>query len=801
MPYRNDAPEFEYFASCLAGLEPLLADELKSLKTRRVRPLGGGVAFFGNALAAERVCLWSRIAARVMLVAGRVDARDADTLYEGAVAIAWEDIVAGGASIAVRAHGTNEELRNTRFTALKVKDAVCDRLREQTGTRPDVDAQNPDIVIDVRVNERRATLSVDLAGDSLHKRSYLDERDGDDAPLGCAHAAALLESCGWRERFNEGWGLFDPVCGDGFVVTEAASVAADLAPGLLRERWGFFAWAAHSEKDWSGLLDEADERFDAGLARLLGGQAAVGNGAPDVDRVRIVGVSASSPSVARAREHLKRAGLRQVASVEAAAADGAFAVLERVNRIVSAAQDASGAQPPAAAAGEAPAAAEAAGEEQPQSQPQSQTALLVASASPLDRDPGDARAVSEAAAFASAAKGALAGSLFASVGAQGNAALFGVSPMQSGKVGRGRIEAVFELFDRPPAQLRTIVVPDSFGGADHVVEVHDKNAEQFAARLRKVFKERRKWAKREEVFCYRVYDADLPDYAAAIDIYDGAAEAEGKRFVHVAEYRAPSSIDPAVARRRFDDILALVPVVLGVRPDHVFSKVRERSKGGAQYRNAGRRSYVTHTEEMGLVFEVDLAGYLDTGLFLDHRDTRAMVGGMAQGARFLNLFAYTGTATVHAAAGGASRTTTVDLSSTYLDWAQRNMEANGFTGRNHLYVCSDVMSWIRDARRAGERYDLIFVDPPTFSNSKSMGARTWDVQRDHVELLVGVSRLLSRDGVAVFSCNLRTFKPDFAELERLGVELEDVTQQTIPRDFERNPRIHKCYLLRRAKKD
>lgn len=801
MPYCNDASEYEYFASCLPGLEPLLANELKSLKMRRVRPLGGGVAFFGNALAAERVCLWSRLAARVMLVAGRADVRDADALYEDVAAIAWEDIVSSGASIAVRAHGTNEELRNTRFTALKVKDAVCDRLRERTGTRPDVDAQNPDLAIDVRVNEHRATVSVDLAGDSLYRRSYLDERDGDDAPLGCAHAAALLSASGWRERLGAGWGLFDPVCGDGFVVTEAASVAADLAPGLLRMHWGFSAWAAHSEEGWDALLAEADERFDAGLTRLLGCRAAVSNDAPDLDRVRIVGVSASSPSVARAREHLKRAGLRQVASVEAASADDASTVIERVKRVVSSAQ------------GERrfkgrPESVETASEAvsgQPQDRcladGQPQPALFVASVTPIDRDPSDARAVSEAAAFAAASQAALPSSLFAAVGTRSYASRFGVQPAQSIQVGRGRIEALLEIFDQLPKRSCSIVVPDSFGGADHVVEVCDKNAEQFAARLRKVFKERRKWAKREGVFCYRVYDADLPDYAAAIDIYHGAAEAEGRCFVHVAEYQAPSSIDPALARGRFDDILTLVPVVLGVRPDHVFSKVRERSKGGAQYRNAGRRSYVTHTEEMGLVFEVDLAGYLDTGLFLDHRDTRAMVGGMAQGARFLNLFAYTGTATVHAAAGGASRTTTVDLSSTYLDWAQRNMEANGFVDRSHVYVRSDVVSWIRDARRVGERYDLIFVDPPTFSNSKSMGARTWDVQRDHVELLVGVSRLLSRDGVAVFSCNLRTFRPDFAELERLGVELEDVTQQTIPRDFERNPRIHKCYLLRRVKKD
>ena len=336
-------------------------------------------------------------------------------------------------------------------------------------------------------------------------------------------------------------------------------------------------------------------------------------------------------------------------------------------------------------------------------------------------------------------------------------------------------------------------------------------------------RERRKWAQREGVHCYRIYDADLPEYAAAIDLYEGAGDAQGITYAHVAEYQAPKSVDEAKARARFEDILAIVPVVLGIRPDHVFSKARLRARGGGQYRDAGGRSYVTHTTESSLRFEVDLGGYLDTGLFLDHRTTREMVGRMAQGKSFLNLFAYTGTATVRAAAGGARSTTTVDLSGTYLDWAARNLEANGFVavyadeegGRRegraargpqrslkssqHQLVRADVTRWIQEARRTGKRYDLIFVDPPTFSNSKSMGKRTWDVQRDHVELLIGVSRLLTADGEAIFSCNLRSFKPDTEALERYGVEIEDITASTIPHDFERNPRIHHCYRVHKAR--
>ena len=349
-----------------------------------------------------------------------------------------------------------------------------------------------------------------------------------------------------------------------------------------------------------------------------------------------------------------------------------------------------------------------------------------------------------------------------------------------------------------PAGGNVIEIPDSAGGAPHKVEVFEQASEQFAARLRKVFKERRKWAAREGVTCYRVYDSDLPDYAVAIDVYTGAGDARGNTYLHIAEYAPPASVDPVKARHRFNDALAIAPIVCSVRPDHVFSKTRIRDKGGSQYRNAGHRAYSTTIEENGYQFEVDLAGRLDTGLFLDHRATRKLIERKADGARFLNLFAYTGTASVYAAGGGAASTTTVDLSQTYLDWAKRNMMANGFKGADHVFERADVMRWITDARRSGKRYDLIFVDPPTFSNSKAMGKRTWDVQRDHVELLIGVSRLLSEEGEAVFSCNLRSFKPFVDELEKYGVEIEDISPETIPEDFARTPKIHKCYLVRRG---
>ena len=701
----HTSEELEFFASCLPGLEGLLADELHALGVRRTRPLGGGVAFFGAPKAALRACLWSRLASRVLCVEGRVGAADSDTLYQGVYALPWEDILLLGKSIAVRARGTNEGLRNTKFTGMRVKDAICDRLRELRGERPDVNVAHPDIAIDVRIHEGKATVSVDLSGTPLNDRAYFGRNAPDTMPLLCSYAAALLAYAKWGERAGEGFRFVDALAesrgedeksrGLSVLEREARAIVLDEAPGAARSRWGFSSWRRFDEETWNALLDDADERAQESLRPL----------------------DASAPQLV--------------------------------------------------------------------------AAVLI--------DPANDNAVSAAgdAAFVRAAADAPARSVFACIGGEGAAESFGAEPSLCEELGRGRVSIKVRLFDTPPAAPVTIVVPDMFGGAEHVVDVHDETSSQFASRLRKVYKERRKWARREGVSCYRVYDADLPGYAAAIDLYAGAGEDEGKTFVHVAEYAAPSSIDELKARHRMSDILAITPVVLGVPPERVFSKTRRRDRGGSQYRDAGERSFVATVEEDGSLFEVDLAGYVDTGIFLDHRDTRHMVGEMAAGGDFLNLFAYTGTATVHAAACGARTTCTVDMSATYLDWARRNMANNGFSGRAHRFERADVMQWITSARRDRRLFDLVFVDPPTFSNSKSMGRRTWDVQRDHVELLIGVSRLLREGGRAVFSCNLRTFKPDFESLEKYGVEIEDITTQTIPHDFERNPRIHKCFIVRR----
>lgn len=737
---------YEFFARCASGFEPLLATELKNLKAKRVRPLKGGVAFFGTVREAYRTCLWSRVASRVLLVLARVDASDAEALYAGAKTVDWTAHVGEGASIAVYAHGMNDNLRNTQFTAVKVKDAVCDRLREERGSRPDVHSKRPDVAIDVAVRSEKATISLDLSGEPLHRRGYRTDGVQTEAPLKETLAASIVLAAGWESAACAGGAFVDPMCGSGTLLVEAAMIAADMAPGIMRDYWGFSGWALHDADLWGALVDEADDRLARGLEAM----------------VRIVGTDIDEKSVQIARENAKRAGLAGYVDIHVADA----ACLGDVLGVGAVTGDAPG---------------------------------LVAV-----NPPYGSRLSSEAqlpAVYAALAKGVSAvpdGWTLAVITPDETIdAALGLVPYETVALYNGPLPAELRLYETAPsARIELPVV--SLAGEECAVTVGERTSDQFIARFRKVAKERMKWARKNGVSCYRLYDADLPDFAVAIDLYEGAGASADERFVHISEYEAPSTIDADRAKRRFRDALAIVPTVLGLDSSHVFSKTRRRDKGGGQYRDARGRSHVVQTSESGYRFEVDLGGYLDTGIFLDHRKTRELVGSMAEGARFLNLFAYTGTASVHAAGGGAASTVTVDLSQTYLSWAERNMRMNGFGGRNHTYVRADVLRWISEERASKRRYDLIFVDPPTFSNSKSMGRETWSVQRDHAELLIGVSRLLAKGGRAVFSCNLRSFKPDTEKLERYGVRLTDISADTIPEDFARNPKIHKCYIAERV---
>ena len=308
-------------------------------------------------------------------------------------------------------------------------------------------------------------------------------------------------------------------------------------------------------------------------------------------------------------------------------------------------------------------------------------------------------------------------------------------------------------------------------------------AVDFANRLQKNIKKIEKWAKQQGLDAYRLYDADLPEYNVAVDRY-------GDHIV-VQEYAAPKNIDENKARQRLLDAVTATLQVTGIETNKLILKVRQKQKGTNQYEKLANKGEYFYVNEYGAQLWVNLTDYLDTGLFLDHRLTRKMLGEMAKGKDFLNLFAYTGSATVHAALGGAKSTTTVDMSNTYLNWAEQNLILNDIEGKQHKLIQADCLQWLE---KCDCQFDLIFVDPPTFSNSKRM-EDSWDVQRDHIKLMRNLKRILRPNGTIVFSNNKRGFKMDFEALDELGLSAVEISAKTLPLDFERNKQIHNCWVV------
>ena len=322
---------------------------------------------------------------------------------------------------------------------------------------------------------------------------------------------------------------------------------------------------------------------------------------------------------------------------------------------------------------------------------------------------------------------------------------------------------------------------------DRTSSVTPEVAVDFANRLQKNIKKIEKWAKQQGLDAYRLYDADLPEYNLAVDRYAD--------HIVVQEYAAPKNIDENKARQRLLDAVNATLQVTGIETNKLILKVRQKQKGTNQYEKLANKGEYFYVNEYGAKLWVNLTDYLDTGLFLDHRLTRKMLGEMAQGKDFLNLFAYTGSATVHAALGKAKSTTTVDMSNTYLNWAEQNLLLNDIEGKQHKLIQADCLQWLEKCDR---QFDLIFVDPPTFSNSKRM-EDSWDVQRDHIKLMTNLKRILRSNGTIVFSNNKRGFKMDFAKLEELGLSAVEISHKTLPLDFERNKQIHNCWLLQKDK--
>ncbi|MGB0721971.1 MAG: bifunctional 23S rRNA (guanine(2069)-N(7))-methyltransferase RlmK/23S rRNA (guanine(2445)-N(2))-methyltransferase RlmL [Gammaproteobacteria bacterium] len=696
------------------GVTEVLRGELKALGVEP-RPQGPAALSCEGSLAdAYRVCLWSRLANRVLMPLYEAQVASPEALHAWVMDLPWEEHLTEQGTLAVDCTSGGHILPHTKYAALKVKDAICDRFRARTGERPSVDTETPDIALNLHVRNDRARLSLDLSGGSLHRRGYRTQAG--EAPLKENLAAALLIRAGWRTIAPKGAGLYDPLCGSGTLLIEAAMIALDVAPGLTRTRFGFSAWLGHDHDAWSALHQEAEKRRAEGakLAPVL------------------VGCDVDTRVLSDAAANALRAGVADFIRFE--------------HRHLSA--------------------------KPPKGLPE--RGLLITNP-PYGERLGDVNELS---------------TLYSTLGdlmqalPRWRAAVFTGNPDLAAYIG-APADRGWDFFNGP-IECRLLL----YGDRPEL----GPEARMFANRLRKNLKHLGRWARRAGVGCYRVYDSDLPEFAFAVDLYTGSGPDEGRRWAHVQEYQAPARIDPDKAERRRLGAVGAVAEVLELPRNAVVLKRRQQQKGREQYQRMEQSGHFHQVDEGPARLRVNLTDYLDTGLFLDHRPVRALLRDRARGKRFLNLFCYTATATVQAALGGAERSLSLDMSQTYLDWAEQNFRLNGMDLAAHRLKRVDCLDWLRNAPDAGERFDLVFMDPPTFSNSKRMEG-VLDVQRDHVALIRAAMDVLNPGGCLVFSNNFRRFRLDAEALSDLVVA--DITRTSLDEDFKRNPRIHQCWTIER----
>ncbi|MEM9256238.1 MAG: bifunctional 23S rRNA (guanine(2069)-N(7))-methyltransferase RlmK/23S rRNA (guanine(2445)-N(2))-methyltransferase RlmL [Pseudomonadota bacterium] len=715
-----------WFATCPRGLESLLADELQQLGAESTQETVAGVHFTGPRGLTYRACLWSRLANRVLWPLAQIDAADGDELYRGLRAMDWGRLFAPGRTIAVDCVGTNAGIRNTQFGAQRSKDAVVDWFRDHTGQRPSVDRRQADVRISVRLQKRRAQIGLDMSGGSLHQRGY--RLDTGAAPLKENLAAALLLRADWPGMAARGGALVDPMCGGGTLLIEGAMMAADIAPGLSRKRFGFSALNDFDSQQWQAMVGDARARADRGRGAQL----------PEIR-----GYDASPVAIRKAQENIARVGLEKIVRVSA--------------RPVSDLRKPTHRPLPNGLLISNPPYGERLGERE----------QMFA----IYRQLGEA--------MQQEFKGWQA-ALFTSDIELGKAT--GLRSYKRYALRNGALQASLLLFDLRDNRLRDVPKPEPGSELNAGPPELSPGAQMFANRLRKNVRRLRSWVKREQIHCYRVYDADMPEYAVAVDLY-------GQR-VHVAEYRAPDSVSPESAARRLQDVRSVIPAVFGVDADEVVYKERQRQRGSTQYVRRGRRGEFYPVQEGKGTVLVNLTDYLDTGLFLDHRPLRRLLAEQSCGKDVLNLFCYTGVATVQAILGGARTTTSVDLSNTYLDWLRKNLAANHLSeGDQHRLIRQDCRTWLDEN---DQRFDLILLDPPSFSNSKSM-EDSFDVQRDHVALIEQTLAKLKPGGRLYFSTNRRGFRID-AQL-MATCHGQDVTRQTLDPDFRDRRPPHQCWVF------
>ncbi len=719
-----------FFATCSKGLEDLLQKELHQLNIENAEQMYSGVKFSGTLEQAYQVCMWSRLASRVFLKLKTFEAPTDDALYQGIQTINWPQHIDMEGTLAVNCTLNQSAITNSHYASLRTKDAIVDQFNELYETRPSVDRDTPDVRINVHIDHDQADISIDLSGAPLHKRGY--RISNVQAPLKENLAAAILIRGGWCSgKDDQPKHLMDPMCGSATFLIEAAMICLNIAPGLKRTYYGFMNWKGHDATSWNNVVKAAKKSVKSisEIEQTFAGY--------DVDKY----------SIASSRQNVHSAGLQDLIQ------------LEQQNFTTSC--------------------------EMIKAHPVECGMVIV--------NPPYGERLGEKQELAH---------LYSEMGEawrqyfpDWKIALFtandelikhiGLRAHRTNSFFNGAIKCkLLQYKIRPALSNEQIKIRD------------EKHAEQRAAilnRLKKNYKHIGRWSRKNKIEAYRLYSADVPEYAAAIDIYGD--------WVQVQEYQAPSSIEMNKAKQRFELLIDVIPEVLNIDKHKIVVKTRRQQKGLSQYEKQASSHHEFVVEENALKFYVNLKDYLDTGLFLDHRDTRKLIFEQIKQAKlnnestditFLNLFSYTSVFSVYAASAGA-KTTSVDMSNTYIKWSQRNFKLNDLLNDDHQFIKADCMQWLTIAHRNKEKYQWIFIDPPTFSNSKSM-EDLFDIQRDHIGLIETAMLLLEEGGQLIFSNNFKRFKLDKSLMEKFQVE--NITSLTIPEDFKRNPKIHHCFAIK-----
>ena len=734
---------FHIVITCADGLEIPLQTELASFGMDAQIERTGRLMATLTLAQIYQVCLWSRVASRVLLPLGKKNINPeydiADQLYTFAKTVKWTQLFDLQQTFAIRLTLDKRVQANQQFTMLRVKDAIADQFNEQLGRRPNVD-KNPDFGIVATVGDKQAELYLDLSGTSLHRRGYRAAMT--EAPLKENLAAALLYSVNFHTtQFDS---IVDPMCGSGTLIIEALLMSADYAVGLDKadSQFGFYAWQHHDTALWEAMVQDAQTRFHHRLNAMANGEMPA-----------VFAFDMDSGAVRATHKNLIAAGLtpiiNRITLQQRSLATLNLALEKQVNGWVN----------PLFITN--PPYGERLGEEE-----------LI---KPLYQGLGKKLQ----ALFADSPAKVTLGVLAAKVE---QADVLPLAEPKTLRCHNGAITVYFrygELLKSKDAPLIT-----RFEKREIAVE----EGQDFVNRLQKNLANLRKLAHKKAVTNLRVYDADLPDFKVAVDVYG--------EFVHVQEYAAPKSIPLETAKKRFNLALHGVREALQVNREQVFIKTRARQSGNEQYEkkaNSGKFHVVSEptANNQRAYFLVNFSDYLDTGLFLDHRSIRKIIAENSRGKTVLNLFAYTCTASVHAALGGAKAVTSVDLSQNYLDWGRKNFALNGLPDLpSYQFIAQDIFEWIKSNT---EQYDVIFIDPPTFSNSKKFQG-TFDVQRDHVPLINRAMNRLSAEGVLYFSNNFTKFVLDDEINNRYHVE--EMTNQTIGFDFDSKRPIHQSWAIR-----